>query len=133
MDKSRISKEELLKQLELDNQSHSQRALAASKLCEEWHKANQLLAVKGLPSQTLNEYQDSINYKPDDALVFLAGVDEAWLKDYQERIKQRELASTAYHSSQPKSVWSRISEFTRIVAIGIFLTLFICFIFLLLY
>jgi multidrug efflux pump subunit AcrB len=91
------------------------------------------LAVKGLPSLTLNEYQDSINYKPDDALVFLAGVDEQWLKEYQNRIKQRERASAIYHSSQPKSVWSRISELTRIVAIGIFLALFICFIFLLLY
>ncbi|QWD71341.1 hypothetical protein [Polynucleobacter sp. UB-Siik-W21] len=133
MDESRISKEELLKQLELDNQSHNQRAEAVSKLCKDWNKANQLLAAKGLPGLTLNEYQDSINYKPDDALVFLAGVDEAWLKDYQERIKQRERASAVYYTSQPKSVWLRIGEFTRIVAIGIFLALFIGFVFLLLY
>ena len=133
MDESISSKERRLKQLELDNQSHSQRALAASKLCEAWQKANQALLSKGLPSLTLKEYQDSIDYSPEDALVFLAGVDEQWLKEYQDRIKQRERASAIYHSNQPQSVWSRIREFTRIVAIGIFVALFLGFIVLILY
>ena len=133
MDESIPSKEQRLKQLELDNQSHSQRALAASKLCEQWQKANQALLSKGLPSLTLKEYQESIHYSPDDALVFLAGVDEEWLKEYQNRIKQRERASAIYHSHQPNSVWSRIGEFARMVAIGIFVALFVGLIFLVLY
>ena len=133
MDESIASKKQRLKQLELDNQSHCQRALAASKLCEAWQKANQALLSKGLPSLTLKEYQDSIDYSPEDALVFLAGVDEEWLKEYQDRIKQRELANAIYHSNQPQSVWSRIGEFTRIVAIGIFVALFLGFIVLILY
>ena len=133
MDESLASKEQRLRQLELDNQSHSQRAKAASKLCEEWQKANQALLSKGLPSLTLKEYQESIHYSPDDALVFLAGVDEEWLKEYQNRIKQRERASAIYHSHQPNSVWSRIGEFARMVAIGIFVALFVGLIFLVLY
>jgi hypothetical protein len=133
MDESLASKEQRLRQLEKDNQSLSQRALAASKLCEQWHKTNQVLLSKGLPSLTLKEYQESIHYSPDDALVFLAGVDEEWLKEYQNRIKQRERASAIYHSSQPNSVWSRIGEFARMVAIGIFVALFVGFIFLILY
>jgi len=133
MDESLASKEQRLRQLEKDNQSLSQRALAASKLCEQWHKTNQVLLSKGLPSLTLKEYQESIHYSPDDALVFLAGVDEEWLKEYQNRIKQRERASAIYHSSQPNSVWSRIGEFARMVAIGIFVALFVGLIFLILY
>ena len=89
MDESLASKEQRLRQLEKDNQSLSQRAMAASKLCEQWQKTNQVLLSKGLPSLTLKEYQESIHYSPDDALVFLAGVDEEWLKEYQNRIKQR--------------------------------------------
>jgi len=133
MDESIASKEQRLKQLEQDNQSHSQRAAAVSKLCEQWQKANQALLSKGLPSLTLKEYQDSIDYSPEDALVFIAGVDSAWLKEYQDRIKQREQASAIYHSNQPQFVWSRIGEFTRIVAIGIFVALFVGFIVLMLY
>ena len=133
MDESISSKERRLKQLELDNQSHSQRALAASKLCEGWQKANQALLSKGLPSLTLKEYQDSIDYSPEDALVFLAGVDEAWLKEYQERIRLREIASAAYHASQPRSNLARVGDFIQVVAIGIFVALFVGFIFLLLY
>ncbi len=133
MDESHAFKEQHLKQLELDNQSHSERAIAVSKLCDDWQKANQALLSKGLPSLTLKEYQESIDYSPDDALVFLAGVDEQWLKEYQNRVKQRERASAIYHSNQPQSVWSRIGEFTRIVAIGIFVALFVGFIVLMLY
>ena len=133
MDESLASKEQRLKQLELDNQRNSQRAKAAFKLCDDWQKANQTLISKGLPVLTLKEYQDSINYRTDEALVFLAGVDEEWLKEYQDRIKQREQVSAIYHSNQPKSVWSRIGEFTRIVAIGILIALFVGFIVLMLY
>ena len=133
MDESLASKEQRLRQLEKDNQSLSQRALAASKLCEQWHKTNQVLLSKGLPSLKLKEYQESIHYSPDDALVFLAGVDEEWLKDYQNRIKQRERASAIYHSHQPNSVWARIGELARMVAIGIFVALFVGLIFLILY
>jgi len=133
MDESHAFKEQRLKQLELDNQSHSERAIAVSKLCDDWQKANLILTSKGLPRLTLREYQESINYSPDDALVFLAGVDEEWLKEYQDRIKQRELANAIYHSNQPQSVWSLIGEFTRIVAIGIFVALFVGFIVLMLY
>ena len=133
MVESHAFKEQRLKQLELDNQSHSERAIAVSKLCDDWQKANLILTSKGLPRLTLREYQESINYSPDDALVFLAGVDEEWLKEYQDRIKQRELANAIYHSNQPQSVWSLIGEFTRIVAIGIFVALFVGFIVLMLY
>jgi hypothetical protein len=133
MDESIASKEQRLKQLELDNQRHCQRALAVSKLCEQWHKTNQVLLSKGLPSLTLKEYQESIHYSPEDALVFLAGVDEQWLKEYQNRVKQRERASALYHSNQPNSVWSQIGEFARMVAIGIFLALFVGLIFLVLF
>ena len=133
MDESHAFKEQHLKQLELDNQSHSERAIAVSKLCDDWQKANLILTSKGLPRLTLREYQEAVNYSPDDALVFLAGVDEQWLKEYQNRVKQRERASAIYHSNQPQSVWSRIGEFTRIVAIGIFVALFVGFIVLMLY
>jgi hypothetical protein len=133
MDKSHASKEQRLRQLELDNQRHSERAIAVSKLYDDWQKANQTLISKVLPILTLKEFKDSINYRPDDALVFLAGVDRTSLKDYQDRIKQREQASAVYHSSQPKSGWLRISEFTRIVAIGIFVALFVGLMFLILY
>ena len=77
MDESLASKEQRLRQLELDNQRHSQRAIAVSKLYNDWQKANQALLSKGLPSLTLKEYQESIDYSPDDALVFIAGVDSA--------------------------------------------------------
>jgi hypothetical protein len=133
MDESLASKEQRLRQLELDNQRHSQRAIAVSKLYNDWQKANQTLISKVLPILTLKEFKDSINYRPDDALVFLAGVDRTSLKDYQDRIKQREQASAVYHSNQPKSVWSLIGEFTRIVAIGIFVALFVGLMFLILY
>jgi hypothetical protein len=133
MDKSHASKEQRLRQLEIDNQRHSQRVIAVSKLYDDWQKANQTLISKVLPILTLKEFKDSINYRPDDALVFLAGVDRTSLKDYQDRIKQREQASAVYHSSQPKSGWLRISEFTRIVSIGVFIALFVSFIFLILY
>jgi hypothetical protein len=133
MYESQPSSKKLLTQLESENQTHSERANAANKLCEGWLKANKLLASKDLPSLTLKDYQESIDYEADDALVFLAGADEVWLRDYQERTKQREKASAAYHSSQSKSAWSRIGEIVRIVAIGIFIALFGGFIFLMLY
>jgi hypothetical protein len=133
MDEDQQAKEELLKQLEIDNQSHSDRAKAASKLCDDWQKANETLASEDLPSLTLKDYQESIDYKSDDALIFLAGVDDAWLKDYQQRINQREQASAAYYAGQPPSIWTRVSEFTRIVGIGVFIALFVGFIFLVLY
>jgi len=133
MDESHAFKEQRLKQLELDNQSHSERAIAVSKLCDDWQKANLILTSKGLPRLTLREYQEAVNYSPDDALVFLAGVDEAWLKEYQERIRLREIASAAYHASQPRSNLARVGDFIQVVAIGIFVALFVGFIFLLLY
>ena len=58
MDESHASKEQRLKQLELDNQSHSERAIAVSKLCDDWQKANLILTSKGLPRLTLREYQE---------------------------------------------------------------------------
>jgi hypothetical protein len=79
MDESLASKEQRLRQLELDNQRHSQRVIAVSKLYDDWQKANQTSISKVLPILTLKEYQESIDYSPDDALVFLAGVDEQWL------------------------------------------------------
>lgn len=133
MDESLASKEQRLKQLELDNQRRSQRVIAVSKLYDNWQKANQTSISKVLPILTLKEFKDSINYMPDDTLVFLAGVDRTSLKDYQDRIKQREQASAVYNSNQPKSGWLRISEFTRIVAIGVSIALFVSLIFLILY
>ena len=133
MDESLASKEQRLKQLELDNQRRSQRVIAVSKLYDNWQKANQTSISKVLPILTLKEFKDSINYRPDDTQVFLAGVDRTSLKDYQDRIKQREQARAVYNSNQPKSGWLRISEFTRIVAIGVSIALFVSLIFLILY
>ena len=98
MDESHAFKEQHLKQLELDNQSHSERAIAVSKLCDDWQKANLILTSKGLPRLTLREYQESINYSPDDALVFLAGVDEA-LNCCQFRSTTKESFSIVNHCS----------------------------------
>ena len=104
-----------------------------SQLCEAWARENAVLKLKGQPTMTLKEFQESIHYAPDDSLVFLAGVDEVWLKGYLERIKQRALASKAYYAAQPISIWVRLGEFARILAIVIFIALLISFIFLLLY
>jgi len=128
---NQASSKKLLTQLESENQTHSARANAANKLCEGWLKENKLLLLRGLPQLTLIKYKESVNYQTDDSLVFLAGADDAWLKGHQERTKQRELASSAYHARQPVTAWIRIGEFTRIVAIGILLALLIGFIFIL--
>jgi len=133
MKEGQASSKKLLTQLESENQTHSDRANAANKLCAGWLKENKLLLLRGLPQLTLIKYKESINYQADDFLVFLAGADDAWLKGHQERTKQRELASSAYHARQPVTAWIRIGEFTRIVAIGILLALLIGFIFILLY
>uniref|UniRef100_UPI004048E8A2 hypothetical protein n=1 Tax=Polynucleobacter sp. TaxID=2029855 RepID=UPI004048E8A2 len=100
-----------------------------NKLCEGWLKENKLLLSRGLPQLTLIKYKESVNYRADDSLVFLAGADDAWLKDHHERTKQRGLASNAHHARQPLTAWIKIGEFTRIVAIGILLALLIGFIF----
>jgi len=133
MKEGQASSKKLLTQLESENQTHSDRANAANKLCAGWLKENKLLLLRGLPQLTLIKYKESINYQADDSLVFLAGADDAWLQGHQERTKQRELASSVYHARQPVTAWIRIGEFTRIVAIGILLALLIGFIFILLY
>lgn len=133
MKESQASNKKLLTELESENQTHSERADAANKLCEGWVKENKLLLLKGLPQLTLIKYKESVNYQTDDCLVFLAGADDAWLQDYQDRTKQRELASNVYNARQPVTAWIKIGEFTRIVAIGILLALLIGFIFILLY
>jgi hypothetical protein len=133
MKESRASNKKLLTELESENQTHSERADAANKLCEGWVKENKLLVLQGLPQLTLKKYKESVNYQTDDCLVFLAGADELWLKGYQERTKQREQDNTAYHAGQQITIWMKLGELTRIVAIGILLALLIGFIFILLY
>lgn len=133
MKENQASSKKLLTQLELENQTHSERADAANKLCEGWLKENKLLLLQGLPQLTLIKYKESVNYQTDDALVFLAGADDAWLNGYHERIKQREQENTAYHTGQQITLWMKLGEFTRIVAIGILIALLIGFIFILLY
>ena len=133
MKESQASNKKLLSELESENQTHSERADAANKLCEGWVKENKLLLLQGLPQLTLKKYKESVNYQTDDCLVFLAGADELWLKGYQERTKQREQDNTAYHAGQQITIWMKLGELTRIVAIGILLALLIGFIFILLY
>jgi uncharacterized protein (DUF1684 family) len=130
---NQASSKKLLTQLESENQTHSERANAANKLCEGWLKENKLLLLRGLPQLTLIKYKESVNYQTDDSLVFLAGADDAWLKGHHERTKQREQENTAYHAGQQITLWMKLGEFTRIVAIGILLSLLIGFIFILLY
>jgi len=133
MKESQASNKKLLTELESENQTHIERADAANKLCEGWVKENKLLVLQGLPQLTLKKYKESVNYQTDDCLVFLAGADELWLKGYQERTKQREQDNTAYHAGQQITIWMKLGELTRIVAIGILLALLIGFIFILLY
>ena len=133
MKKSQASNKKLLTELESENQTHSERADAANKLCEGWVKENKLLLLQGLPQLTLKKYKESVNYQTDDCLVFLAGAEELWLKGYQERTKKREQDNNAYHAGQQITIWMKLGEFTRIVAIGILLALLIGFIFILLY
>ena len=133
MKEGQASNKKLLTELESENQTHSERADAANKLCEGWVRENKLLVLQGLPQLTLKKYKESVNYQTDDCFVFLAGADELWLKGYQERTKQREQANTAYHAGQQITLWMKLGEFTRIVAIGILLALLIGFIFILLY
>jgi hypothetical protein len=133
MKESQASNKKLLTELESENQTHSERADAANKLCEGWVKENKLLVLQGLPQLTLKKYKESVNYQTDDCLVFLAGADELWLKGYQERTKQREQDNTAYHAGQQITIWMKLGELTRIVAIGILLALLIGVIFILLY
>ena len=102
-------------------------------MCEGWVKENKLLVLQGLPQLTLKKYKESVNYQTDDCLVFLAGAEELWLKGYQERTKQREQDNNAYHAGQQITIWMKLGELTRIVAIGILLALLIGFIFILLY
>jgi len=133
MKESQASNKKLLSELESENQTHSERADAANKLCEGWVKENKLLILQGLPQLTLKKYKESVNYQTDDCLVFLAGAEELWLKGYQERTKKREQDNTAYHAGQQITIWMKLGELTRIVAIGILLALLIGFIFILLY
>ena len=133
MKESQASNKKLLTELESENQTHSERADAANKLCEGWVKENKLLVLQGLPQLTLKKYKESVNYQTDDCLVFLAGAEELWLKGYQERTKQREQDNNAYHAGQQITIWMKLGELTRIVAIGILLALLIGFIFILLY
>jgi hypothetical protein len=79
MKESRASNKKLLTELESENQTHSERADAANKLCEGWVKENKLLLLQGLPQLTLKKYKESVNYQTDDCLVFLAGAEELWL------------------------------------------------------
>ena len=94
MKESQASNKKLLSELESENQTHSERADAANKLCEGWVKENKLLILQGLPQLTLKKYKESVNYQTDDCLVFLAGAEELWLKGYQERTKKREQDNT---------------------------------------
>jgi hypothetical protein len=133
MNEDHLSKASRLKQLEQDNQFHNERALAAQKLCSAWQQANSLLLSQGHPPLTLEKYKESIHYVPDDALVFLAGADEVWLKNYLERVKQRQQASKIYNAGQTISAWVKIGEFARRIAIGILIAFIIGIIILLLY
>ena len=133
MKEGEASSKKLLTQLESENYTHSGRANAANKLCEGWVKENKSLILRGLPQLTLKNYKESVNYQTDDSLVFLAGADDAWLKGYQERTKQRDQENTAYHAGLRITLWMKLGEFARIVAIGILLALLIGFIFILLY
>jgi len=133
MKEYQVTNKKLLVQLESENNQLSHRARAMSKLCEGWLSKNKLLLLNGLPKLSLKQYKETINYKTNDALVILAGVDETWLMDYQDRIKQRQIACNAYHEKQTINSWIGLSEFTRIVTIGVLLSLLVCSIYILLY
>ena len=121
-----------LAQLEADNQKYADRAKAMESLANGWKAENEKLIALNLPRLTLSEYKKLIQYQPDDALVFLAGADEVWLKEYLERLKKSTAAAENYHAGAGKSRFYRLGEFIRVLAIVILVALFIAFLALLL-
>lgn len=71
MDKRYEPEEQRLEELTLENLRLSNRAKAAEKLIAGWKKANMLLVAKLKPKLSLIEYQQSINYQPDDVFKFI--------------------------------------------------------------
>ena len=133
MKESQVSNIKLLTKLESENIKHSHRAIAMSKLCQGWLNKNKLLLLKDMPKLTLKQYKESINYRTNVSFIFLAGVNNVCLIDYQDQIKQGEAACCVYHATQTLTFWIGLGEFSRIVFIGILLTLIISLIFILLY
>jgi len=121
-----------LAQLEADNQKYADRANAMASLANSWKAENARLNALNLPPLTLAEYKKSIQYQPDDALVFLAGADQTWLKEYLERLKKSNIAAEIYHAGVGKSRFHRLGEWIRVLAIVILVALFLAFLVLLL-
>lgn len=121
-----------LAQLEADNQRYADRVRVMESLANGWKAENARLTALHLPRITLTEYKKLIQYQTDDALVFLAGADELWLKEYLERFKKSKEIEAVYHAGVRKSPFHRLGEWIRIFAIVILVALFLAFLFLLL-
>ena len=60
-----------LAELTLENLKLSDRAKAMEKLIAGWREANTLLVAKLKPKLSLKDYEESINYQPDDSLKLI--------------------------------------------------------------
>ena len=60
-----------LAELTLENLKLSDRAKAMEKLIAGWKEANTLLVAKLQPKLSLKDYEESINYQPDDSLKLI--------------------------------------------------------------
>lgn len=60
-----------LEELTLENLRLSNRAKAMEKLIAGWREANTLLVAKLKPKLSLQDYEQSINYQPDDSLKLI--------------------------------------------------------------
>ena len=113
--------------LEADNLKHADRAKAMELLANRWKSENARLISRNIPPLTLSEYKQSINYQPDDAVIFLAGADEAWLKAYQERRKKAEIEAAGYYARGTVPKFQKINEFIRVLASVLLVGIFISF------
>ncbi len=60
-----------LEELTLENLRLAERAKAIEKLIAGWKEANTLLVAKLQPKLSLQDYEESINYKPGDSLKLI--------------------------------------------------------------
>ena len=60
-----------LAELTLENLKLSDRAKAMEKLIVGWKEANTPLVAKLQPKLSLKDYEESINYQPDDSLKLI--------------------------------------------------------------
>ena len=71
MDKRYEPEEQRLEELTLENLRLADRAKAMEQLTAGWKEANTLLVAKLKPKLSLKDYEESINYQPDDSLKLI--------------------------------------------------------------